>query len=323
MGDMFGIGELGAAAIGASQRANAQNFAEQQQAEALRRWLDLNIPSVEEQKVFLEHLKSQGQLTPELEQAFQQQDSSLSSYNADPNAKEAQLNALSKLQQIGDSGGMLLEDKANLNQIAQDNAAQERGSRDAIMQNMAARGMAGSGAELAAKLAGEQGSATRAANQSMSVAAQAQKRALDAIAQSGQLGGSIRTQDLSEAEKKAAAQDAINKFNTVNRQDVVAKNVAAKNDAAKYNLNNNQRIADTNVGLTNQQELHNKDLIGKNYQDQLSKVAGSTGQYNTNANAALAAGKDAAAMWGGIGQGVGELGDSLMKKKSKDDEEEF
>jgi len=54
----------------------------------------------------------------------------------------------------------------------------------------------------------------------LDVSAQAQSRALQALMQGGQLGGQIRQQDFGEQSEKAQAQDAINRFNTANRQQV-------------------------------------------------------------------------------------------------------
>ena len=311
---------VGSSALAAQAKASSDEQAAKERANALQMWLDTNIPDIESQKIYLERLKSQGQLDPETEQAYLQQQSEMASITTDPRLKEAQLGALSKLQQIGDEGGMLLEDKANLNKITADNAAAEQGQRGAILQNMQSRGMGGSGMEMAANLANQQGAATRAANQSMSVAGMAQQRALDSIMKGGQLGGEMRGQEFGEAARKAEAQDAINRFNTQNRSDVQQRNVASRNDAQRYNLGESQRIADANVGLGNQQDVHNKGLAQQRYNNELSRTAGATGQYNTNANATAAKGQADAAMIGAVGQTIGKVGTAYANQDDDEDE---
>jgi len=309
---------LASAAIGASAKGASDAQARAAQAAALAEWMKLNVPDPEQQKIVLQQLKSAGKLSPELEQTFQQQASLMGGIQTDPRLKEAQMNALSQLQQVGSSGGMMLEDKAALNEISSESANQARGAEQAIQQNMQARGMGGSGMEMAARLSSQQAAATRNANQSMTVAGMAQKRALDAMMQSGQLGGQIREQAFGEDSRKAEAQDAINRYNTANSQDVLQRNTATRNRVNESNLNNDQRIADTNAGLANQQEIHNKGLGQQQFENEAQKTAGMTGQYNTNANAASKSGQESAAMWSGIGQGIGQIGSAYATQDDDD-----
>src|SRR6185436_3925664 len=120
---------------------------------------------------------------------------------------------------------------AALRQIQQENQTAERGSREAILQNAAARGISGSGLELASQMGNQQTSATNQANQGFQAAADANARKLAAIQGIGQLGGQIHGQE----ENKATAQNAINQFNAANRQNVEGTNVAARNAAEAAN----------------------------------------------------------------------------------------
>jgi hypothetical protein len=247
----------------------------------------------------------------------------MNNISTDPRLKEAQLRALGSFEDIAESGGMNLTDKANLSKIQADNAAAERGSREAIMQNMRSRGVSGSGLELAAALDNQQASAQRNSQQGLDVAAAAERRALEAIMNAGTLGGQMQNQEFNQKAQIAQANDAINRFNTSNSQDVLQRNTALKNHANQYNLTNDQRIADTNVGLTNQQEMHNKGLVQGRFDNQVKKTAGATNQLNASATSDRKAGADAAAMWGGIGQSLISAGTALSQeqaKKKKQDE---
>ncbi len=314
-----GVASLAGGIFGASKKSEADEQAAKSQAEALKQWLALNIPDVEEQKIFLQQLKSEGQLSPELEQAITAPDSLMQGVAVDPALKAAQLEALSGLKNISDSGGHTLEDKANLNQAMNEIGAVERGKRDAIMQSMQQRGVGGSGLELAAKLSNQQAAATSANQVGLQVAADMQKRALEALMQRGSLAGDVRGQEFGEQSDKAKAQDIINAYNARNRQDVQQRNVDTKNAASLYNLQEKQRISDTNTGLSNQQEMHNKGLIQKNFENRATKAGGTAGQYQQTAAQQTQQGNDAAAMWSGIGSGAGQaamtLADFYNKKK--------
>jgi hypothetical protein len=266
----------------------------------------IKVPTQEEQKIMLEQLKSQGQLTPELEQVFAQGDTAFKNIATDPRLKEAQLQALSSLQDVANNGGMTAADKSRQNQMLSEVNRNEQGNREAIMQDMARRGQAGSGNELAAQLMNQQASAERASQQGMDIKAQAEQRALEALMQGGQMAGNIRGQDFSEQAAAAQAQDAINRFNTQNRQSVMGANMDRRNDAQNTNLQSRQRIADTNVGIRNQQETHNKGLVQQQFQNQMQRAAGMSGQMGQMANAKDNAADRTAGMYAGIGAGVGE-----------------
>lgn len=227
---------------------------------------------------------------PRLAETVLQKDSEMQGITGDPRLKEAQLAALAELQGIADAGGMNAADEANLSKILSQAAQADKGRRDAILQNMQRRGMGGSGAELLAQLDSSQASTDRSAQQGLDIAAMAEQRALDALMRSGELGGSIRAQDFSEDAQKAAAQDAINRFNASatnqgnqfntsaennmnmfnatndlsnqqfnirNAMDVNKYNVGTTNNAAYANRDAQQNVNNANTGITNQEIFQN------------------------------------------------------------------
>lgn len=169
-------------------------------------------PDPESQKIFLEQFKSAGVLTPELEQSITSSESAYKDIKEDPQLRQAQLDALSQMQQMG-KGEMTAGDRYSLAQIQDTNRQQEKGARDAIMQSMQRRGVGGSGQELMAKLAAQQSAADRNSQQGMQQQAMIQQRALDAIMQGGNLAGDMRSQDHAQQADIAAARDAMSRFN--------------------------------------------------------------------------------------------------------------
>lgn len=323
---------LGAGATGIASgigsylaQSSANDRAAAMQTDAMQKWLALNVPDPEKQKVVLEKFVNQGQLDPALQTAIQQDPSAFNNIVDNQNYKAAQNRALDELSQVGYQGGLRLQDKAALQDSMLEGQAQERANRQGIAAQMARRGISGSGFDVAAQLAGQQSVADRNAQNSLKIASGAQDRALQAIQQSGALAGQLSNQDYQQQAQKAASQNQINQFNTANLRDVNAGNVQAKNAAQVYNLNNAQRIADSNTQIGNQQNLYNSGLQQQQYDNQLRKLSGETGQTNNLAQTTQQGGQITANAISNIGSGVaGGIGaqanynlldDYLNKKK--------
>ena len=288
----------GALALGAGAGLGsyaAQNSANSQalalQKEMMQKWLDLNIPDPAEQKVVLQRYQQTGQLDPRLQKAIAQGKSSYDSITTDAGLKGAQNNALQQLEDIGSSGGLRLQDKAALQDALMKSQTSERNNRLGVAAEMARRGLSGSGFDVAARLQGQQTAQDQLANASLKTASDAQDRALQAIEGSGQLASQYRNQDYQQASQKAAAEDAINKFNTQNLRDVNAQNTGAENYAQQYNLAQQQRISDQNTQMANAEQMYNKGLIQQNYENQVQRLAGATGQSNAVAGTTQYGGK--------------------------------
>lgn len=245
--------------------------------EQMARMQALELPDIQKMQLHLEDLIQQGTITPEEAKAYMQQNSQMAGVTTDPKLKQAQMDALSSLQDIGQSGGVTLGDKANLSNIATDEATKQRGSREAILQNAQARGMGGSGMELMAQLQNQQDSATRQNARDLDVAGQGQARALAALQAAGTMGGQMQGTEFNQKAEQAKAQDAINQFNTANQQAVGNANTQASNVAQAQNLAEKQRVADTNVAGHNAAQQYNKSLEQTQF-DNAYKKAGGVGQ---------------------------------------------
>ena len=123
-----------------------------------------------------------------------------------PEAAAAQKRALQQLQQVSETG-YTPEEEAALRQIQAETAATAASQRAATQEAFARRGISGGGAERVAAFQGAQAAANRAAQQGLDVAAQAQRRAFQAMQQTGALGGDVRRQAFGEAEARALADE--------------------------------------------------------------------------------------------------------------------
>ncbi len=261
-------------------QSSANDRAEMLQNRALQEFLKINVPDPEEQKVVFDEFVNQGQLSPVLQQAISQDPSQFEKIVTNAKYQNSQNKALAELEEIGNSGGLRLQDKAALQESLQGQQVRDRANRQAIGAEAARKGQGGSGFEIASKLQAQQGTSDQAANNSLKIAGLAQDRALQAIEAGGNLAGKYRGQDFQEQSAKASAADRINQFNTENLRGVNAANVGLKNRALEQNLANKQDISNKNTALKNSQQVHNKGLVQQQYDNQLKRAAGATGQYN-------------------------------------------
>jgi carbamoylphosphate synthase small subunit len=163
--------------IGAISKSNSDAQARQLIQQAVDQYNAIGIPAVDAMKVITEQLRSTGQMTPQLEQTFQQADSEMNGVTTDPRGKEAQYAALQQLEDLGNNGGMTLTDQANLEHTLGGIDTKARGAREAINSSLKARGAYGSGAELAAKLQGQQADNQMEHEAGLNTAASARDRA--------------------------------------------------------------------------------------------------------------------------------------------------
>jgi hypothetical protein len=149
-------------------------------------------------------------------QAAQQADSGLNGYQADEEAVGMQRQALRRLQEDASTVGLTEAERAEMEDVKGEAAQYEQGQRGAILQNAQARGISGSGLQMAQQLAAQQGGAMRANRMGMDAAKMAAQRRALANMQMGQMAGQFRGQGFGEASGRAQAQDAINRFNAAN-----------------------------------------------------------------------------------------------------------
>lgn len=257
------IGGVGGYLLGSDDESGKQYEQLMQQAQS--------IPLPMLQKYYPELYKQVVQLNPEMETAQTLGPSAMEGISTDPRLKEAQMNALLSLQGIGANKGMDAQAQANMARLQSDVNQNLQGQTGAIQQNLATRGMSGGMSELVARNLAAQGGANRQAQMGMDEKAQAEQRALSAIAQSGQLGGQMQSNQFNQAAQQAQARDLINKFNLTNTQGINSQNVQARNQAQAANAQGAQNIANLNVGGSNEAQKYNINLPQQQYANQLSK----------------------------------------------------
>jgi len=293
--------------IGQYASANDRRAARDAMSEAIGAVRDLQIPDIEKQKLVLERLSQQGLYTPEMEAEVAQQVSQMSAIQEDQGLRDIQRNVVEQLRMYGQTG-LSAEDRAALNQARLESARDVKAQQDAVLQNMASRGMSGGGLELAARLQASQEGADRASQEGDRLMAMAQQRALQNIMASASQAGNLRAQDFDVASQEARAQDVINQFNTQLAAQRQSTNVGAKNTAQQRNLGEKQRIADTNVDTANKEQEYNKKLIQAQFNNQLAKAGLLSGTLTKSADSHAQQAKDTAAAWAAMGQGAGKMG---------------
>lgn len=163
----------------------------------------------------------------------------------DPVTKSMQMQALAKLSGLADSGQSDI-DAAGYDQARQLGAQQARAGTQAALQNAEARGIAGSGQEMAMREMANQGGAERAHSAALQQAADAaRQRALYAQAYGSQVAGA-REQDARTNQANTNIINQFNQANTAQRNKTAATNVAAQNDAARYNQEARTGLAQQN-----------------------------------------------------------------------------
>ena len=197
-------------------------------------------------------------------------DASMQGAGADPFAIEAQRRALQAMQDVYTQGGMTAGDRARQQQMQAQNAQRERASREAQMQQMAARGQLGGGNEVLARMSAAQGSADRNAQQGLGLEAMAEQRALAAMQQTGTLGGQVRRQSFDEDTARRRAADEVARANWAARQGVQMRNVASAREG----------------------QYHNAGVYGDQYGRRERSTAMRTGQYGQRGDEARSRAED-------------------------------
>ena len=239
---------------------------------AAAQFAGIEIPDVEKQKLLLEQFVNEGILTPE-----ELQDTQLAGITLDPRYKQAQMDALKEMQGLGQTG-LGAEDRYALSQIQDQLAAKNQASQAGVLRDMAERGTLDSGEQLAAQLSSSQAAAQTANQQGQALAAQAAQSRRQALEQASGMAGQLRQADYGQQSDVARARDVAAQFNAQNRYSTQQQNLA-----------NKQRLSEANVGQRNTQQQYNKELLQKQYENQMAKAQGMANAYGMQANTAMTA----------------------------------
>jgi hypothetical protein len=173
---------------------------------------------------------------------------------ADQESIDAQYDALRSLQDVYQSGGMTAADRARQQQARISTGMATRAQRDADLAAREARGMGGSGANIAARIAGQQAGAMGLAGADAEMQTLAQERALQAMQYAGAISEQARGQSFDERHRSGTSVDEFNKTNTERLQEWMNSNTDTRNktresrrDARNESMARRERLA---AGMT-------------------------------------------------------------------------
>lgn len=259
--------------------------AEEALNQALAAYGQVNTPTAKDLTLpELQQYVQAGILTPEQAVAVLQQSNAYNNINVDPTARQASIDALTKLQEIGDSGGMDATEQAKLADIQSKENQTLQSQRGSIMDQMDQRGIPSSLMGVQEQLASAGQDAEQAHSDALTANADASTRALQALEASGSLGGQISQQQFSEQAQKAAAQNAIDQWNAANATTVNMNNAALRTNANAANLSNKQNVSNANTQNANARTQYNATLPQQVFADQMAKAAGEAGVHEAQAN---------------------------------------
>jgi hypothetical protein len=193
-----------------------------------------------------------------------------------------------------------------LNESRRKASAEGMAMQSAALQNMQQRGIGGAGQELAARLAAAQGTADTASQEGDRLMAMAQRGRLEALSRGGNLAGDISGQEFNQQSQIMTAQDRINQMRAQNTQDILSRNVGNRNAAAEANLRAAQSLSNSNVGISNAQQEHNKALLQAQFDNKMRMAQAKAGGSSAEATYQRQKAQDTAGMYAKAGSGLGQ-----------------
>jgi hypothetical protein len=218
----------------------------------------IGIPTIEAQRIALEAPELVGQLEAEALGPSRFEEVSM-----DPRLQSAQMAALQGITGIAEAGGLDAQSRLNL----EEGLGRVAGAEQARLQQLREDPTLGQGQRLALQANAVQGAGQGGRDVALQAAAQAQQARMAALGQQSNMASGMQGQQLQLAGQKASAADAIAQFNTQQRMGVQSQNLASR-----------QAIANQQAATRNQQEMYNKGLLQQQFQNQIAKATGVTGQ---------------------------------------------
>lgn len=282
-----------------------RSAADDNMKQSLAAYENISLPDLEKMRLALEEQQSVGSLTPTMEGVSSLGPTALQNIALDPKYNQYTMQALQKMSEVSEQG-LPEADRAQLQNLLNANNQQNVSQQKAILENRAARGMGGSGDELAAQLQASQSGSNRASNEAMQLAALAAERKLNATQNLGALANTLSQTDYGRQRDLYGQTDAIAQFNANQTQGANTRNTDRSNVAQAGNLANAQNISNNNTATRNQQQQFNRGLEQQQFDNSIRKAGGVSSGYQNMAN--LHSGNAAATgnMWSQIGSAAGQ-----------------
>lgn len=242
-----------------------------------------------------------GELNPATMEAAQTGPSAFDAENLSSVPTSVMQQVLAQEQELASSNGMTPQERARIAEAESGMNRAVAGQRGAIAQDFAGRGIPQS--LIAAAL--ENGTVGQNAQQAYTNALQAQSGAADnaqnARVNAGNLAGTMFNQNAGQANTVAAAQNALNQFNTANTQQANLSNQANQQAANVYGTTNKQNIANENVTGQHQVQINNQVEAPKAAAElALQKANALAGIGGAQASQATATGQQSAGLASGL-----------------------
>lgn len=207
-------------------------------------------------------------------------DSALSGIAPDAQSRLDEQAAIAQLDDIASSGGLTLADRQALAELESTLSRRATARNLSTANQFAARGTLDSGKQLAMQMAANQNANETANNRGETIAAEAQKRAMEAVLAKGRASHAMSKEDYDRQSEAAKAEDAIDKYNASMSTDV---------------------------------QRYNNALRGQAYDDEMKRLTGKTSVTGQINDSVLGSGKQNANTIAGQAYGTTGLIDSISK----------
>ena len=236
-----GLGDLIGGIINlADKDRGVKRYAKQ----GLELWRALQEPQYSDEVIPWQQLLLQGELSPETYEPFVAGD--VSQITEDPALREAQLRAMLGFEQVGREG-LPLQDRLLADEAQRAVASEFGRANEGIIRNLAARGRAGGGSELSARLQASGAGAELARGLGSDLARESIQNRLMGMREAGRMAGETRGMDAQTAALNAQMQNRYNEFLS-NLKTTAAMNAARERArVGEANLGQRQRLHEANV----------------------------------------------------------------------------
>lgn len=296
---------VGSAIMGGDKAKEAKKAAERQRQQAMQAFSSINIPTLEEMQTGLYLPEEVGQFSPEMLKALEMPESEMGELTADAQLKAIQEQYLSDLEDRTE-GGLSESDMATIRDIRRQVEGADQARQEAILQEMAQRGVLGSGMELAARKASQQEATDRMSRAGDELAQQESEAAFRALQELGGAASQIRSQEFGEESAAAQARDRAAMIASQNQQRVADQNVGMGNQAQMANLAYQRQLAETK----RQEQLRRDAVQRANRQQQFdNRISRASG---IASGSSVGSQQQAAATQAEMGM-IGQIGGNLIK----------
>lgn len=292
---------------------SSDNSAQEYLKQALAAYNNVNVPTVESERVNELPMQSvQGTVNPQDIAVADQAPSEFNNISLDPTTRAAQMSALQSYMDIANSGGLDAESKLAIQQAIDSANNQSRGDQGAIMNSAQAMGQGGGDFALTQRAIASQGASNNAANQGMQAAAMAEANREAALNSVANIGGSINASDYGQAANKAASQNTVNATNTGAKNAANTGDVANRIQTGEFNVGTAQNVNAANTAAGQNKVYYNAGLPQQRFNNELAKASGVAGVSGNQANAAQNATNANNAFTGSLLGAAGTIGGAMI-----------